>query len=161
LGRLVLNQEAPDSVATLCGAAIYIFLMYCSARLPIHYAALWAVVLAIPIVLDWRGTRDLVFSVPARLRSAGLGTWGGRLAFALLMQWLVVLKPEQSADGLAMHLAIPANIAVNHAFTLQPSQVVWSVMPMGADFLYSIAYLLGGEFAARLLNFWMLMMVAA
>ena len=70
-----------------------------------------------------------------------------------------MLKPEASADGLSMHLAIPANIAANHAMTFDPGRYVWAVMPMGADFTYSIVYLLGGEMASRLLNFTILLVL--
>ena len=34
-----------------------------------------------------------------------------------------MLKPEASADGLAMHLAIPANIAANHMLTFDPAAI--------------------------------------
>ena len=70
-----------------------------------------------------------------------------------------MLKPEASADGLAMHLAIPANIAANHMLTFDPARYLWAVMPMGADFTYAIVYLLGGEMAARLLNFAILLVL--
>ena len=133
--------------------------MNCVARLPVNYPAVWLAVLAIPLLLNWR-------ALPRRFAFPELRTWGERaacalLAFGLIMHWLVVLKPEQSADGLAMHLAIPANIALHHAFTFEPTLIVWSVMPMGADFAYSIVYLLGGEFAARLLNLAMLLVAVA
>jgi hypothetical protein len=61
--------------------------------------------------------------------------------------------PEHSADGLAMHLAIPTNIADNPPDdTYEPALFVWSVMPMAADFIYAINYLLGGEFATHLVQ---------
>jgi hypothetical protein len=69
--------------------------------------------------------------------------------------------PETSADGLAMHLAIPANIAANHALTIQPGRIVWAVMPMGADLSYAIVYLMGGEYAAHLLDYALLLMLVA
>ena len=81
--------------------------------------------------------------------------------FFLVAHWLVVLKPEISADGLAMHLAIPANIALHHQMTFEPARFLWAVMPMAADFAYSIVYLLGGEYATRLLVFAMLLAVCA
>ena len=71
-----------------------------------------------------------------------------------------MLKPEASADGLSMHLAVPANIAANHAMTFEPGRYLWAVMPMGADFTYSVVYLLGGEMASRLLNFTFLLRAA-
>jgi hypothetical protein len=80
------------------------------------------------------------------------------LLFILLIHWLLVLKPEAGADGLTAHLAVATNIAEHHAYTVSPVHLVWAVMPMGADWTYSIVYLLGGELAARLLNFgWFLL----
>ena len=69
--------------------------------------------------------------------------------------------PETSADGLAMHLAIPANIALNHRLTYEPVRFVWAVMPMGADFSYAIVYLLAGEYAVHLLNYVFLLLIVA
>ena len=60
-------------------------------------------------------------------------------AFPLLAHWLVTLKPEASADGLAMHLAIPMSVANNHLWSFDFRHVVWAVMPMGADWCYTIA----------------------
>jgi 4-amino-4-deoxy-L-arabinose transferase-like glycosyltransferase len=70
-----------------------------------------------------------------------------------------MLKPEASADGLSMHLAVPANIAAHHILTFHPGRFLWAVMPMGADFSFAIVYLLGGEMAARLLNFAILLVL--
>jgi hypothetical protein len=49
-------------------------------------------------------------------------------AFALLVFVLGIHvadrpQPESSADGLAMHLAIPVNIALHHIFTYRPSRI--------------------------------------
>jgi glycosyltransferase involved in cell wall biosynthesis/4-amino-4-deoxy-L-arabinose transferase-like glycosyltransferase len=171
LGSKLLGRADPDSVethlcATLLGMGVWIFLMTFLARLPVNYPAFWAVLLAVPVVWDWRGVWRRLAYWGKKIRSAELRPPGERAAFALLlfvllMHWLVVLKPEASADGLAMHLAIPANIAANHAMTFEPSRFLWSVMPMGADWSYSIVYLFGGEYAARLLNFAMLLLVEA
>ena len=171
LGMRILGRDTEESaethlLATLLGAAFYIFVMTLLARLPVHYAASWAALLAIPILLDLRGAGRRLLYWGGLIRSLELRAWTDRAGFALLsfvlvMHWLVVLKPERSADGMAMHLAIPANIARNHAMTFQPAVFVWSVMPMGADWTYSIVYLLGGEFAARLLNFAALLLVLA
>jgi glycosyltransferase involved in cell wall biosynthesis len=171
LGLKLLGRSKEDSIAThlcatLLGIAVCIFLMTFLARLPVNYPAFWAVLLALPVACDLRGVWRRLAYWGRRIGSAELRPPGERAAFALLvfvllMHWLVVLKPEASADGLAMHLAIPANIAANHAMTFEPSRFLWSVMPMGADWSYSIVYLLGGEYAARLLNFALLLMVEA
>jgi len=169
LGSKLLGADGNSSAdcqlcATLLGMAVYIFLMTFLARLPVNYPAVYLILLAIPVLIDFRG-------VGRRLAS-----WGRALvrprrrpqvaAFALLvfvlgMHWLVIPQPESSGDGLNMHMAIAANIAQHHIFTFQPGRIFWSVMPMGADWCYAIAYVLGGEFAARLLNFTMLLLVEA
>jgi glycosyltransferase involved in cell wall biosynthesis len=164
LGRTKDAAAETDLCATLLGTAVYIFLMTFAARLPVNYPAVWAALLLVPIALDWRGTLARLVRWAGFLRAAELRTWAERaalaaLVFILITHWFAVLKPEASADGLSMHLAIAANIATNHALTFDPSRLLWAVMPMGADWIYSIVNLLGGESAARLLNLAMLVVV--
>lgn len=169
IGMKVLRQEEAEPwesqiLATLMGMGTYIFLMYLMARLPVNYPAVWGAVLLAPVLLDWRNVRRRAITSAGRLRSIELQPRSQRWAaafflFVIMMHWLVVLEPDKSADGLAMHLAIASNVAVHHQFTYRPAVFIWSVMPMGADFAYSIVYLMGGEFAARLLNFAMLLLL--
>lgn len=167
--RLLVRKHdaSPESqlFSTLLGAAVWIFAMTLIARLPVNYPVVWAALLAIPVLLDWRGAGRRMARCWQLLRGAELRAYPERVAFAalvfvLLAQWFVALKPESSADGLAMHLAIPMNIAANHALTYQPGRVLWAVMPMGADFSYAIVYLLGGEYAAHLLDYTLLLLVS-
>ena len=149
--------------ATLSGIGVYVFLMTFLVRLPVNYPAVWGAMLAIPILLDLRGVGSRMRDWASSLRRVELRGWWERatlalLVFLLVAHWLVALKPEISADGLAMHLAAPMNIAAHHQMTYQPDRFLWSVMPMGCDWAYSIVYLFGGEFAARMLNFGMLLM---
>jgi glycosyltransferase involved in cell wall biosynthesis len=159
------GEAAEDQIcATLLGMGIYIFLMSLVVRMPVNYRAVWGAIVAAPLLLDWRGVRERIANWVRSLRPAEKPGLAERGAFALLMfflvaHWLVVLKPEISSDGLAMHLAIPANIALYHKMTFEPARFLWAVMPMGADFAYSIVYLLGGEYATRLLLFAMLLAI--
>jgi hypothetical protein len=132
----------------------------------VNYGVTWAALLAIPLLLDVRGVWRRLARWGELLRSAQLRSPAERTAFALLVlvllaHWFVALTPESSTDGLAMHLAIPINIASHHILTFEPSRFLWAVMPMGADFTYAIAYLLGGEYAAHLLDFAMLLLLEA
>jgi len=152
--------------ATLLGVAVYIFLMTFMARLPVNYPVVYAILLAIPVMLDIRGVGRRLKSwadvlVPFRPRPRPQVAAFALLVFVLGMHWLIVPQPESSADGLAMHLAIPVNISLHHVMTYRPARILWSVMPMGADWCYTMVYLLGGEFAARLLDFAMLLLVEA
>ncbi|MGA2274416.1 MAG: glycosyltransferase family 2 protein [Bryobacteraceae bacterium] len=149
-------------LATLVGGSLFVFAMYLTARLQVNYPAVWLAALAAPVALGWRGVLRRGRAVAAALGTAARGGTAERFALAFLlfilgMHWLVTLKPENGADALAMHLAVPANIAAHHAFIIQPSRLLWAVIPMGADFGFAIVYLLGGEMAARLLNLaWLL-----
>jgi hypothetical protein len=169
---LELNRQTREQtrethlLATLLGMGVYIFLMPFLARLPVNYPWFYAGLLAVPVVLDPGGCWRRALNWLNLLRSVQLRSWGERAAFVLLvyilvMHWFVILKPESSADALSMHLAVPANIAAHHVMTFEPSRFVWAAMPMGAEFSYAMVYLLGGEFAARLLNFAMLLVLEA
>src|SRR5690349_6185052 len=131
--------------------------MTVTARLPVQYGWAWTVLLSVPIAvkagLAYRrrpGTEIGGRGIPFNLAETVCLVL---LLFVLAMHWLVVLKPEAGADGLAAHLAVGSNIAAHHRYTVDPGRLVWAVMPMGADSTYSIVYLLGGELAPRLLNF--------
>jgi hypothetical protein len=169
LGSLLLRgkEESIEArlLSTLLGIGVYVWLMTLASRLHIHYAAAWLVLLLVPLLWSGLSACRAVIRAGAR-RSPPRLTFPGHLCLALLffilfMHWLVVLKPEAGADGLAAHLAVASNIAAHHAYTVDPARLVWAVMPMGADWSYSIVYLLGGEFAARLLNFAYLLLMAA
>jgi hypothetical protein len=157
LGSRLLGRGEPV-LSTLLGVAIYIFLMPFVARLPVNYPLVYLVLLAIPIALQGRSLR--------RPPAIELGTWGERAAFAALALFVAVhcfaaLKPEAGVDALSIHLAVPANIRAHHMLTFEPARFLWAVMPMGADFTYAVAYQLGGEFAARLVNFGALLAILA
>jgi len=152
-----LVRRSDFALATLLGASVYVFLMTVTARLPIHYWWAWLIVLALPLPYF-----RLPYRSRARKRAEGLWEYLSLalLLFILVIHWLLVLKPEAGADGLVSHLAVATNIAAHHAYTVSPARLLWAVMPMGADWTYSIVYLLGGEFAARLLNFaWFLLIL--
>ena len=165
LGRRAKEHAAQDELCGLAlGAAVYIFLMTWLARLPVNYPAVWGGVLVVPVLADLGGVRRRLAwlreaLIPKRAPSAATRAALALLVWILTAHWFVALKPETSADGLAMHLAIPMDIAAHHALTFQPARFLWAVMPMGADYAYSISYLLGGEYAARLLDFAMLLVI--
>lgn len=170
LGSLLLRPQAPISsttrlVATLTGISIYVLLMYAMARQPWNYPVMWGVLLALPVLLAApqlaREARDcfrgLLVASPLSTRGAQAGF--ALFAFVLGLHWFPAIKPEIGADALAMHLAIPANIALHHAYTFEPGRLLWAVMPRGADYAFSIVYLLGGEAGARLVNYGLLILL--
>jgi len=157
LGKLVFGRELEGPVAFLGGAAMWILALSCWIRVPVQYAAVYLVLLALPVAVGLPIARCLAHDWLHLLQPSWKQTLPEFMAVFLVAfvggaHWLVVLKPEASYDGLAMHMAAAANIAIHHAFTIDFRQFVWALMPMGADWCYGVLYVLGGEYAARLLN---------
>ena len=75
------------------------------------------------------------------------------LLYVLGAHFLMSLMPEVSADGVAIHLTVPMHMAVHHFWHFDVTQFSWAVMPMTAEWCFTTVYLLGGEFAAKLLPF--------
>jgi len=164
MGRIITRRADPW-ITVLTGLSIWIFVISIAVHFPVNTGWIYAIAFAIPYLLRLAppliGTR-LEGGVGAAMVSIPRGNAGlAALLYVLLMQWLVALKPEVSADGLAMHLTIPAMIANSGRFAFDFQQYTWALMPMGGDFAFTAVYLLGGEAAARLLNFAMLIVIVA
>jgi hypothetical protein len=140
----------------LLGIAIWATAVMVLVHFPVNYAWVYAALFLLPLIIR-RPRWNLRFQPDwTRLEFAALAA----LIFALALQWLVALKPEVGADALAMHLAAPAQVAYLHRWPFDVTQFIWALMPMGGDWVYTAVYLLGGEFAARLLNFALLVLLS-
>lgn len=77
------------------------------------------------------------------------------MSFVLIGTLLILILstlPDVGHDALSMHLNIPARMLEAGRWDFDASQYIWSVMPMGANWLTVPAYFLAGEEGARLLN---------
>src|SRR5437762_8796356 len=81
------------------------------------------------------------------------------LLFSFIARLLASLRPEDSADVLAMHLALPMAVARDGGLAFDFRLNSWALMPNAADGLYAAMYVLGGEHAAHLLNFAFLVLI--
>jgi hypothetical protein len=159
LGDLVLRRGG-FLLPLLTGAALISFAVSIAAHFPINYSIVYAVALAVPIALRARSLRWRVPALP-ELRSGPAFAAYALLGFILLFHVVAVLKPETGYDALSVHLMAPAYVANHGRWLFDPRQYAWSVMPLGGDWIYTAAYVLGGEFAARLTNFGALLCVLA
>ena len=164
LGGLIFGTAPGTRLAFMAGVAVWIVAMTLTAAFPVHYAAVYWVALALPLVIGYRETRRLALEWARLFRPRAIcvhETLGFLIfAFILIAHWLIVFKPEASSDGLATHLVIPFNMARFHAFDFDFRRYIWALTPLGTDLCYSVLYILGGEYAARLINFAMLVSVA-
>ncbi|HWZ33909.1 MAG TPA: hypothetical protein VNX18_21365 [Bryobacteraceae bacterium] len=149
LGRWV-TRKADAIKSLLVGLAGWIFVISIAVHFNVNRSWVYWVAFALPYAM----AREKL-AIPKTLPHMAL------LIYVLMMHWLVTLKPEVSSDGLAMHLAIPGMIAHQGKFAFDFQHYAWAVMPMGGDFAFTAVYLLGGEMAARLLNFALLVVIVA
>jgi Dolichyl-phosphate-mannose-protein mannosyltransferase len=140
----------------LSGTALLCFAIGILAHFPVNYAGFYVTALALPLAINRRGLAfylSAMFERPHRQHSGSEFASAGLLGFVLLAHFLVVLKPEVGFDALAMHLMAPAWVASHHAWSFDFRNFVWAVMPLAGDWIYLPAYLMGGEFASRLMNY--------
>ncbi len=146
------------------GLAVIVAVVQLLAHFPVNTPALHLGLLGLCL---WAGRAGL------REAAARLGRFAGeepapRSAAYAQVALLVVLGlhsamaavPEAGSDALAVHLMVPQQVASHGLWGFDFRGFVWAVVPMGADWLYTTANLLGGEGAARLCNFGLLVVVA-
>ncbi len=163
LGRILFGGDTEGPLAFHAGLGVWIALMYIVMFKPVHYPATYLIALALPVVAGYRHSTFLAVEWLSQVRPSGTRenpepsllafAAFAVLAFVLVAMWLIVLKPEVSTDGLATHLVIPIDIASHHFYTIDFHEFIWALMPVGTDLTYTVVYSLGGEYAARLLNF--------
>lgn len=160
LGRWMLRQEASIdwSVHLLVGAGTFGTLTGLAAYLPINYPWLYGALLLTPLLLGHRHVTSIGGELLRQIQASRsvqtpLQTGLDVLicSFACLYV-LVAFMPEVGHDALAMHLFVPSHLAQRHQWSFDAGTYVWAVMPMLADWIYSIVYMLAGETASRLSN---------
>ena len=154
LGRLLTGVT--DLVALLAGLCATLCLVSLLAHFPVNYPATYALMLGAILLVRPR----TIIECFAAFRNYP-GPWIAIALVPILAHWLIVLKPEVGADALSMHMVVPAFVANHHQWSFDFRHAAWAVMPMGGVWCYTVPYLLGGEFAARLLNFALLVVICA
>ena len=152
------ETQASPLTSFLVGAGFLGTLAGLMAHYPINYPGVYAIGLAIPLVL---GRRRLVRWMHA---AADLRRGGGVLAplterwlesaivVAALLHFAIAFVPEIGYDALAMHLFVAEALRNRHQWGFDVDLYVWAVLPLLVDWIYTIVNMLGGESAARLVN---------
>lgn len=157
-GRNLKLAAGGTPVMAAAGLAVWSGIVMWTAPLAVHYRVFYLLApgaaIAAALGHGWR-PRLAAWSMRGR---ADAVAWAVGL-FPLACHWLISLKPEVSADGLAMHMVIPARMSVAHRWPFDVDEFAWAVMPMGGDWVWTIAWQVGGEACARLLNVVLLLMI--
>lgn len=167
IGRRVLSPDAGDSagapltavLATALGLAVLSTVLGLASFLPVNNPATYLGLLVLPVAIGWRRNLDslrwLADACATGAPAADRWTLVLRflLGFSLLVRLLAVLHPEVGHDALAMHMVIGDQLKLEGRFHYDVTRSIWAVMPMAGDWQFAIASMLGGEHAARLVNF--------
>lgn len=156
-GRAASNAPASAAIRILTGSCIWLGLIGATISLPIHDGALYVICAGAPLAIFPARTRMSVANALKWLAADDVWSPSERLCLALavviaIMHLIVVAKPEVGYDAIAMHLQFAELVGHAHRWNFDVTRYAWAVMPMGADYAYLAAYLVGGEAAARLLN---------
>ncbi len=152
------SAELSASVTTLIGLCAWIGVMSITASMKFHYAPVYVVALLVPLGVWWRQALSVLSSLRQALvrpTAATRGTeraWIALLLTLLVLHLFIVTKPEVGYDANAMHLQFARLFAEYHRWRFDVTRYAWAVMPLGADYAFGAAYILGGESTTRLLN---------
>ena len=142
----------------LVGAGIYGTVAGLFAHLPVNYPGTYGLALVVPVILG----RNLLKDWFNEIKQCGNGSeqtlnikehcLNIAITVVAVIHVVVAFMPELGHDALAMHLFIPAHLLSRHQWGFDVGSYVWATMPALGDWIFSIAYMLGGETAARLIN---------
>jgi hypothetical protein len=153
-------HESDAAVAFLLTTAVGLAFLVCLGNSLSHFAingpALYIALLLFPIGAQARALPALASAVTTGLlvRSATLSGKVGGLIIGLVVAVHAAhaALPELYWDALAMHLYVPGYVSTYGKWNYDAAQYAWAAFPLGADWLFSYAFVLGGEMAAKLLN---------
>ncbi len=140
-----------EALQITLGLAVWASLVMWTAALPVHFSWIYWLAPGLVVAAAWRKGWRPRLELEGPSETGAAAAWCAGL-FPVFAHWLMVLKPDVSADGLAMHMVIPARMAQAHHWPFDPAEFAWALMPMGGDWVWSIGWQLGGEAGARLMN---------
>jgi hypothetical protein len=141
-------------MTTLAGLALGIGLISVTAAMKVHYSGVYALALVGPLLLGWREVRASVLRLHAFVAarttiSVTESAWIALLVAVVALYAFMVARPDVGYDAQTMHMQIAMLMQDSHRFRFDVERYLWAVMPMGADWAYAFAFVLGGENAAR------------
>ena len=162
VGHIVLHRlcrsgsAVEETTKALVGAGLYATVVGVCVHFKVNYPWVYLAMLALPVIVAAIPLLRITTVVARKMAEDGDGTdrriERSLLGALILLYFTFAFLPELSHDALAMHLAVPAYVAINQVWNFDPGLYIWTFMPMLADWSYTIGYVLAGESAARLVN---------
>ena len=155
--RTDATRVLPWTIPLLVGTSLWVGMIAATAGLKMHFAPVYAALLLGSLAWARGEVRETAMRIRAFASAPVTRTWSERawlaIAFAVFaIHLFLVARPEVGYDANTMHLQISALVSDEHRFRFDATRYAWALMPLGADWAYSVANLLSGETAARATN---------
>jgi len=165
LAALRLSNSIDCTVSFLVGAGIYGSAVGLLAHFPVNHPGVYGAALMAPLIVGRHSLQQLAAEVRSwcagwRVAQHRVNWLDASIAVVALVHVVVALMPEVGHDALVTHLFVPAHLAMRQQWGFDVGTYVWAVMPMLGDWIFSIAYMLAGETAARLTNVAFILLLA-
>jgi len=148
VGSLLVPGDMParGSLCALAGLALMCGLDGWLLPFPIHFRAVYVIVLLAVVFLRWRAISPMLHTLPERWSTA-VAAAPGMAVLALLTigalstyAWL----PTLDYDSLAYHLNLPSQLVTLGYYQMNVATNVWALSPWAADVVQAIAWVVGG-----------------
>lgn len=141
----------------LIGAGLIGTIIGILAHFPVNYKSVYLIVLMLPVIFEWKSLHEILdkvkYLIAARYNDERQNSYLDMLITVFgSVYFTVALMPELSHDALASHLFIPSYVSQVNQWGFDVNTYVWAVMPLLADWIFTISYMLGGETASRIIN---------
>lgn len=158
LGYLLCNLFKLEEISWincfLIGAGVYGTVTGLLAHYSVNNSGVYSFALLVPVILGRKVFLDknnyLLFR--KKINQVNINLLDLAIVALGLVYFMVSLMPEVGYDALASHLVVPTHLSFRYQWDFDVAKYVWAVMPMQADWIFSIGYMLAGETASRLIN---------
>lgn len=160
-GTLVLPRDesstAPKALRLLAGLTIWMLVIWTAVHFRVNYAAVYAIAFGLPMAFRPSVTleclKEAVGLVHPAVPDKRTAAMSAGAAFPLLCHFALSFEPELAPDALGVHAAIGGWVSAYHYWPFDYRHFAWALQPLGADWCFTAVFVLAGEYAARLLNF--------
>ena len=170
LGRITLPQLSTRYAIPL-GLSVWVCLMGFLVHYRVNYPWVYVLLFLSPIGIQFKSTvaeLKSFFSGPRNgfnfkdfsKRLSGEQLYYSLLGYCALILAFFVARPDIGFDALTYHFFPISRLVFDHRASFDIAQNIMVLAPAGGDWLFSIAYLLGGETSAHLIGFLLAILIA-
>jgi 4-amino-4-deoxy-L-arabinose transferase-like glycosyltransferase len=166
ISRIGAQPLLAVAVSAMVGLAIIAAAVGILAHFPVNYLWVYLPLLVLPIAVSPGRLRHHAMVAYHWLKQgsdeSASSFWAGGLMLAVIALHIVrVVQPGVDWDGLGMHEMVASTMAFHGQWNFDFHANTMALWPMAADWLLSVGWILGGEVAARLVNFVGFLLVCA